>query len=262
MKKILSILGIVLLLPIVSSPIVNAGEIIYHYGDGTSGTTPPTPTQAAVGGFAVVNPETGVVHGVITGSVEYFSNNNRTINSDFMGCSASCQIIMQSTATQNGNVVGLRSQENGLSVIYDQNRNIFQVSEPNVTEGRLIVESTSNTLTTETEILVTRSAGTYEFGVQDLRNNTGQFQMTEVVPFQNTSAKIAAITKEYVCADREMLCARSTSGSTTILVDESVSFNERSTGTQVLEKVILEAKNKVKEQINLILTMLGKWIIE
>jgi hypothetical protein len=79
MKKILSIFLLAITMSSLTINPVQAGEIIYHYGDGTSGTTPPTQTQSAVGGFAVVNPETGVVHGVIVGSIEYFGGNDRTM---------------------------------------------------------------------------------------------------------------------------------------------------------------------------------------
>ena len=102
----------------------NASETIYHYGDGTSGTTAPTPAQSAVGGFAVVNPETGVVHGVIVGSIQYFGGNDRTMSHEFMGCPAGCLIVQQSTSDQNGNVAGIH----GPNVTYNDNRNVFQVA--------------------------------------------------------------------------------------------------------------------------------------
>jgi hypothetical protein len=85
--------------------------------------------------------------------------------------------------------------------------------------------------------------------------------MTEVAPAQNTSAQIGTTTKEYACNDREMICSRTLSSSSKTIVEESVSFGERSTSTQVQEKVISEAKNKVREQISLILSMLERWLI-
>ena len=257
MKKILNIIAIALMMPIVYTSTANAEEITYHYGDGTSGTTPPTPAQSEVGGFAVVNPETGVVHGVIAGSIEYFNQNNRTMGSEFMGCVAGCQIIMQSTSDQNGNVVGIY----GPNVTYDGGRNVFQITQSDTIQSEIVTESASNTSAIETEVSSLRSVRNYEFGVQDFRSSTGQFQMTEVAPAQNTNVKIAAKTKEYACQDREMACSRYLSSSSITLIDESVLFSERSTGSQVLEKVIVEAKNKVREQISLILSMLEGWII-
>ena len=251
----LILLGAFLIVPSFNA---QASEIIYHYGDGTSGTTAPTPVQAAVGGFAVVNPETGVVHGVIVGSIEYFGGNDRTMGHEYMGCPAGCLIVQQSTSDQNGNVAGIH----GPNVTYNDNRNVFQIAESNTTQSQTVTESASNTSAIETEVSVSRSVRNYEFGVQDLTNTNGAFQMTEVAPAQNTSAQIAATTKEYACNDREMICSRTLSSSSKTIVEESVSFSERSTSVQVQEKVISEAKNKVKEQISLILSMLERWLLD
>ena len=251
----LILLGAFLIVPSFNA---QASEIIYHYGDGTSGTTAPTPVQAAVGGFAVVNPETGVVHGVIVGSIEYFGGNDRTMGHEYMGCPAGCLIVQQSTSDQNGNVAGIH----GPNVTYNDNRNVFQVAESNTTQSQTVTESASNTSAIETEVSVSRSVRNYEFGVQDLTNTNGAFQMTEVAPAQNTSAQIAATTKEYACNDREMICSRTLSSSSKTIIEESVSFSERSTSTQVQEKVITEAKNKVREQISLILSMLERWLLD
>lgn len=257
MKKslVIALLSVFLIAPSFNA---HASETIYHYGDGTSGTTPPTPAQAAVGGFAIVNPETGVVHGVIVGSIDYFGGNNRTMGSEYMGCPAGCLIIQQSTSDQNGNVAGVH----GPDVTYNQDRNVFQSVQTNTVQSQTVTESASNTLTVETDITVSRSTRVYEFGVQDLTNTNGAFQMTEIAPAQNTSAQIAATTKEYACNDREMICSRTLSSGSKTIVEESVSFSERSTSVQVQEKVITEAKNKVREQISLILSMLERWLLD
>jgi hypothetical protein len=218
-------------------------------------------TGEPIGGFAVVNPETGIVHGVITGSIEYFGSNNRTMGHEYMGCPAGCLIVQQSTADQNGNVVGVNTNEN-IEVKYVQDRNIFQVFESNVIQNQNITESVSNTILVETEIVVSRSQRAYEFGVQDFVNKNAEFVMNEISPSQDTSAEILATTKEYACIDEETSCSRTLSNSSQILNNESILFNERSTGNQVLDKVINESKNKIREQLNLILNMLGKWIIE
>jgi hypothetical protein len=256
MKKTLSLL-LALTMSVLSINSSYASEIIYHYGDGTSGTTPPTPEQSEVGGFAVVNPETGIVHGVIVGSVEYFGGNDKTMGSDFMGCPVGCLIVQQSTSDQNGNVAGIA----GPNVTYNEDRNVFQVAILNTIQSQIITESASNTSATETEILVSRSVQNYEFGVQDVRNTNGTFQITEVASAQNTSAQVTAKTKEYFCNDNNMICSRTLSNNFTTIVEESVLFNERSTSVQVLEKVIAEGKNKIKEKINLILLMLDRWIL-
>jgi len=256
MKKTLSLL-LALTMSVLSINSSYASETIYHYGDGTSGTTPPTPAQSAVGGFAVVNPETGIVHGVIVGSIEYFSGNDKTMGSEYIGCPAGCLIVQQSTSDQNGNVAGIA----GPNVTYNENRNVFQVAQSNTTQSQTVTESASNTSAIETEVSVSRSVTNYEFGVQNLTNTNGAFQMTEVASAQNTSAQFAATTKEYVCNDSNMMCSRTLSSSFKTTVEESVSFNERSTSVQVLEKIIAEGKNKIREKINLILLMLEGWIL-
>ena len=250
----LILLGAFLIVPSFNA---QASEIIYHYGDGTSGTTAPTPVQAAVGGFAVVNPETGVVHGVIVGSIEYFGGNDRTMGHEYMGCPAGCLIVQQSTSDQNGNVAGIH----GPNVTYNDNRNVFQVAESNTTESQTVTESASNTSAIETEVSVSRSVRNYEFGVQDFRNNTGQFQMTEVAPSQNTSAKVSATTKEYICEESELSCSSNRGALSNILTDESIMFNERLTASEVETRVIAEAKNKIREQLSLIFDILEKWIL-
>ena len=256
MKKSLAIalLSVFLIAPSFNA---HASETIYHYGDGTSGTTPPTPVQAAVGGFAVVNPETGVVHGVIVGSIEYFGGNNKTMGSEFMGCSAGCQIIQQSTSHQNGNVSGLQSSENR-EVVY---RNVFQVAESNTTQSQTVTESASNTSAIETEVSVSRSVRNYEFGVQDLTNTNGAFQMTEVAPAQNTNVQVSTSTKQFTCEESSAICSKRVSNTLTILSEEITSFTERKTGEQVLAQIVEESKVKIREQITLILSMLEKWIL-
>jgi hypothetical protein len=241
MKKILTTMFIVLTLPIMSTSIAKAGE-----------------TSEAVGGFAIVNPETGVVHGVIVGSIEYFGGNNRTMGSEYMGCPAGCLIVQQSTADQSGNVAGIH----GPNVTYNDNRNVFQVAQPNTTQSQTVTESASNTSAIETEVLVSRSAINYEFGVQDLTNTNGAFQMTEVAPAQNTVAIVSTTTKQFTCEESLFACSSKTNTTSNVFLEESIIFDERLTSNQVENKVIVETKNKIKEQIGLILTMLGAWIIK
>jgi hypothetical protein len=245
MKKILGVLSLTLTILTLSTNSAQAGE-----------------TGEAIGGFAVVNPETGIVHGVITGSIEYFGGNNRTMGSEYMGCPAGCLIVQQSTADQNSNVAGVRTQQNGNEIVtYNQERNVFQVIESNTTQSEVVIESSSTNSAVETNINVSRSVRVYEFGVQDFTNNNAVFEMTEIAPPQNTSVEIFAKTTEFVCEESNLLCSSTRSNSSNILVDESVSFNERSTAVQVETKIIVEAKNKIREQLSLILSMLEKWII-
>jgi hypothetical protein len=235
-----------------------AEETIYHYGDGTSSTTPPTAAQAAVGGFAIVNPETGVVHGVIVGSIQFFGGNDKTMSHEYMGCPAGCKIIQQSTSDQNGNVAGIH----GPDVTYNQDRNVFQSVQSNTVQAQTVTESASNSSAIETDITVSRSTRVYEFGVQDLTNTNGAFQLDEIVPPANTSAQVSATTKEVYCEESSMICSKKVSNTSITLSEEVTTFSERKTSEQVLAQVVAEAKVKIKEQISLILSMLERWIIE
>jgi hypothetical protein len=209
------------------------------------------------GGYAVVNPETGVVHGVIVAASADPFNNGGTMPDAYMGCPAGCLIVQQSTADQNGNVAGIH----GPNVTYNDNRNVFQVAESNTTQAQTVTESASNTSVIETEILVSRSVRNYEFGVQDFTNTDGAFQMTEVAPAQNTSAQVSTSTKEFTCEESSAICSKRVSNTLTTLTEEVISFNERKTGEQVLAQVVEESKVKIREQISLILFMLERWIL-
>jgi hypothetical protein len=215
-------------------------------------------TGEPVGGFAIVHPETGVVHGVIVGSIEYFGSNDRTMSHEYMGCPAGCLIIQQSTSDQNGNVAGIH----GPGVTYNQERNVFQSVQSDTTQAQSVTESASNSYAIETEISVSRSAQVYEFGVQNFTNTNGQFQLTEVAPPSNTRAEVFATTKEFECEESVLLCSSRVSNSSTTLSEEVTTFSERKSSEQVLAQIVTEAKTKLREQIRLILSMLKRWIIE
>jgi hypothetical protein len=59
-----------------------------------------------------------------------------------------------------------------------------------------------------------------------------------------------------------MVCSRTLSNGSSVIVNESISFNQRSTSDQILQKVVSEARNKIRQQLDLILSMLEKWIIK
>ena len=214
-----------------------------------------------VGGYAVVNPETGTVHGVIVATSSDPFKNGGTMPHEYMGCPAGCILVHQSTADKDGNVSGKFTHE-GTSVKYNSSSGKFEVAESNTIQSQTVTESASNTSAIETKVSVSPSVRNYEFGLQDFRNSTGQFQMTEVVPAQNTGTLIAATTNEYSCEESGLICSASRSTISTNLIYESVSFDERSTSSQVLDKVISESKNKIREQISLILLMLEAWVLD
>ena len=188
MKKINKILLTSILLTnifVVSANAEETGQTIYHYGDGTSGTTPPTPTQAAVAGFAVVD-NTGVVQGVIACSVAFCPT---VLENTYMDCT-NCKLVQQTPASPDGNAVGyVGTPEN--PVRYDAQAQVF-------TQGSA---STPVPITrSETVDTATLTATIYSDVVTFGPNNVvdGQMQFTPVVT-SNTSATISAtegLTKE------------------------------------------------------------------
>jgi hypothetical protein len=219
---------------------------------------PISANAEGLGGYAIVDPSTGVVHGVIVANSSDPFGNGGVMPHEFMGCPAGCVIVQQSTADQNGNVAGVH----GPNVIYNQERNVFQTEQSDSSQSQTVIESASNTLTVETEINVNRSSRVYEFSVQDFRNTNGQFQYSEVSPSQNTSAQVSTTTKEFACEESTVICSRKSSNSSTISSQESLMFPERSTELEILKKVVIEAKVKIREHISLILSMLERWIID
>jgi hypothetical protein len=236
MKKMLKVLTIALILPIVFLPSSHAEE---------------------VGGFAVID-SNGLVHGVIVGSIDYFGKNDKTMGHEYMGCPPGCRIVQQSTSDKNGNVAGLQ----GPTVFYDDTRNVFKAYEaiPS-TNTKIIDEVSSNSSLTQTEISVLYGKAS-EFGVQDFRNSTDiQFNLTEVFPEQNTSSEIISTTKQYTCSDNILMCSVQFSNSSTQIDQEKIIINERKTASELESILVAENKNKLISSINLILNMLGKWLI-
>lgn len=88
--------------------------------------TPPAPDSN--GGFAVVHPD-GHVCGVIVGNIAYFGGNNRTMESEYMGCPIGARIIFQTQADPvTGNVAGYHGSSPETSVQYDNATNSFTIS--------------------------------------------------------------------------------------------------------------------------------------
>ena len=77
---------------------------------------------SGLGGFAVIHPD-GYVCGVIVGN-DYFSQNDRTMTSEFMGCPIGSRIILQTKPSPTGNVAGWH----GRDVLYDSNTSQFTLA--------------------------------------------------------------------------------------------------------------------------------------
>ena len=125
-SRYLRILGsIILLIGGLSMPVAQAGDTQYCQGMVCS-DTPPAPDSN--GGFAVVHPD-GHVCGVIVGNIAYFGGNDKTMESEFMGCPIGARIIFQTKADPvTGNVAGYHGSSPGTSVEYNDATNSFSIS--------------------------------------------------------------------------------------------------------------------------------------
>ncbi len=104
---------------------------------------PPPEAFEGLGGWAVIDPTTGIVYGVIVGdwNAETWEEvkNTRTVDG-FMGCPAPCALRFQTRATADGNVAGWHgtqtnvdadgnaTQTNNGSVRFDQSTGNFQIN--------------------------------------------------------------------------------------------------------------------------------------
>lgn len=122
---------------------------------------PPPEAFEGPGGWAVIDPTTGIVYGVIVGdwNAETWEEvkNTRTVDG-FMGCPAPCELRFQTRATADGNVAGWHgtqtnidadgnaTQTNDGSVRYDESTGNFQLnnqSGDSSTSQTLVPEKTS-----------------------------------------------------------------------------------------------------------------------
>lgn len=89
---------------------------------------PPPEASEGVGGWAVVDPVTGNVHGVIVGTIDTFNSRGGTIGHEYMGCHANCVLRFQTRATADGNVAGWH----GTQTHIDANGNATQSNDGSV----------------------------------------------------------------------------------------------------------------------------------
>lgn len=109
----------------------------------SDGYVPPPEAFEGLGGWAVVDPTTGIVYGVIVGDWDEETweevKNTRTVDG-YMGCPAPCALRFQTRATADGNVAGWHgtqtnidadgnaSQSNDGSVRFDERSGTFQIN--------------------------------------------------------------------------------------------------------------------------------------
>jgi len=89
---------------------------------------PPAEAMNGVGGWAVVDPITGNVHGVIVATIETFRERNGVIGHEYMGCASNCVLRFQTRATDDGNVAGWHGTQTNI----DANGNASQTNDGSV----------------------------------------------------------------------------------------------------------------------------------
>jgi hypothetical protein len=89
---------------------------------------PPAEAMNGVGGWAVVDPATGNVHGVIVATIDTFRERNGVIGHEYMGCASNCVLRFQTRATDDGNVAGWHGTQTNI----DANGNASQTNDGSV----------------------------------------------------------------------------------------------------------------------------------
>ena len=277
MKKSLSIFSIFLVLQTIFISNAKAVDPVQGqgtYADYTLAAPPPgtfykpedalmdtTRESGPMGGWALVDQSTGQVHGIhvcaqsVCGSSGSFSTSESTMQevSQNAGCSDRCVYVAQSTADQNGNVSGIH----GPNVTYDFDRDIFKLE-----RNELLTEYGTNVSVSYEK--------TFEFGFQDFSNKNGVWPqgsaesgavLIEVEPSLNSDATILSNTTQYTCSENILNCSPELSNGIIQLEQESIVFLQRTTSENVQSEIIAQNKIKLIENINVILTMLQKWVI-
>lgn len=108
--------------------------------------TPPAEASQGVGGWAVVHPGTGVVHGVVVATIETFNAWGGRMPSEYMGCPAGCLLRFQTRATADGNVAGWH----GPDVKFDSTDGTFDMGSTHV--------DASGTTTTQQKLIPSQTA--------------------------------------------------------------------------------------------------------
>lgn len=105
------------------------------------GYTPPAEASNGVGGWAVVDPNTGKVAGVIVGTMGTYNSWGGQMPGTYMGCTG-CVLRYQTNATADGNVAGWH----GPDVSYNSNDQTFSIKSSNgssTTTQTLVPEKTA-----------------------------------------------------------------------------------------------------------------------
>lgn len=105
--------------------------------------TPPPEASEGVGGWAVVDPDTGNVHGVIVGTIDTYKwvEEQGGMGTSYMGCHSKCVLRFQSVAEDGGNVAGYHSDGYN-DVKWDEGNSNFSLTDGLGRSSTLVPEKT------------------------------------------------------------------------------------------------------------------------
>jgi hypothetical protein len=204
------------------------------------------------GGYAVVDPLTGIVHGIIVADSSDPFNNGGIMPESYNGCPAGCKIVQQSTSDNSGNVFGIH----GNNVYYKENTQTFILDNGPKSTTDVVSSFTDNGITTETEIVTTVSKSLYEFGVQDFKKTNGEFEMKEISISSQASANITAFNKVFRCENNNI---NSCSGISSDILG-SIDFSERKTEEEVRSEIVIKQIRSIIDNMSTILNRLKYWV--
>jgi hypothetical protein len=219
-----------------------------------------------LGGYAVVDPSTGIVHGVVVANSSDPFGNGGFMPHEYMGCPAGCILVQQSTADKNGNVAGMH----GPNVTYDSSTNEFTVRQNDVQSREVSQQINSVNGVIESVERVTLnskiSERVFRFGIQDVRLTDGQFVLNEVAPTQYTTAEITAKKEIISCVVGQAYgvedCSevQNVTGADYQQIVESLAFTERKTVEEVQQEALDKNVEIILDRMQKLIEMLGNWI--
>lgn len=216
----------------------------------------PAPLSTEQGGWAVIDPETNIVHGVIVCD-EAFCGQNGTLGGvmpeAYQGCKAGCILRLQTKADENGNVTGLSghsyspdgSVSNDGSVRYNPSDQTYDITKSNadgsiVQKTKLIPSKTfadGKNISTGFENIKTKST-------QIVDNETA---VTETIKDNINDTSVSVEVKLSNIPDKTLGYESVESALNNIDSDIDKTINDMSINDGVVISTIKELTNKVKE---------------
>ena len=165
---------------------------------------PPPEAFEGLGGWAVIDPRTGIVYGVIVGNwdeqVWQEVKNTRTIDG-YMGCPGPCELRFQTRATADGNVAGWH----GTQYHIDENGNATMSNDGSVRFNELtgtfeIAHQSGSGATTQQTLVPSKTSRNADGQGTSMDIHTGivDIKTTKTIVSKSDSATVEATRKNLV----------------------------------------------------------------